>query len=203
MSYVIISGSPRADSQTHRTAEYIFSQIAKKFPESSVALVDLHGAPLPMYDDTISDNSEVASLWNPISEKLTECTAAVFITPEWNGMAAPALKNMLLYLGKELAHKPVLLVSVVAGMTNGAYPIAELRMSSYKNPHICYIPNHVIVRNAGSCFIGDEPSDENKSDTVARSRIARSLEILGAYADALKTMRETLDNDWNEFPNGM
>ena len=50
------------------------------------------------------------------------------------------LLNIFLLCGNgEFSHKPGLIVSVSSG-NGGAYPIAELRSSSYKNTHIMWIP---------------------------------------------------------------
>ena len=39
-----------------------------------------------------------------------------------------------------------LIVSISSG-NGGAYPISELRSSSYKNSHILWIPENIIIRN--------------------------------------------------------
>jgi len=156
-----------------------------------------------MFDASMDSNTVLQDLWNPISERLAECTAAIFVTPEWNGMASPALKNFCMFVDSELAHKPVLLVSVTAGMTNGAYPIAEMRMSSFKNADICYIPNHIIIRSAGHCFHGDIALDDNKADKTARDRIEKTLKILSAYSEALMIMRKNSGDVLDVFAFGM
>ena len=69
------------------------------------------------------------------------------ISPEWAGMAPAHLKNFLLMCdGGELAHKPAQLIGVSSGM-GGAYPIAELRMSGYKNNFLMWLPDHMRVGN--------------------------------------------------------
>ena len=74
------------------------------------------------------------------------------MTPEWNGMATPAIKNFFLYFSSSvLFHKPALIVTVSAGH-GGAYPVIELRSSGYKNTKLCYIPEHVIIREAANVF---------------------------------------------------
>ena len=76
-------------------------------------------------------------------------------------MVPAKLKNFLLYCSKdELAHKPALLVSVSAGL-GGSYPIAELRISSYKNNRLCYLPENVIIRNIET-FLNDKNKKEVK-----------------------------------------
>ncbi len=57
------------------------------------------------------------------------------------------LKNFFLMFSRfELGHKPAMIVAVSSG-DGGAYPVAELRMSSYKNNRICYIPEQLNLRN--------------------------------------------------------
>ena len=68
--------------------------------------------------------------------------------PEYGGMATPNSKTFLVFNNGELFHKPGLIISVSSG-TGGAYPISELRSSSYKNSHIMWIPEHIIIRNVG------------------------------------------------------
>ncbi|MCV5978616.1 NAD(P)H-dependent oxidoreductase, partial [Escherichia coli] len=81
------------------------------------------------------------------------------MTPEWHGMATPALKNfLLLTTANELAHKPALLVSVSVSI-NGVYPISELRMTGSKNNHVCFLPDHLIVRKSDKLIDQDANSD--------------------------------------------
>ena len=85
--------------------------------------------------------------WNSISENLSNADGFILVVPEYGGMATPAAKNIFLLSGNgEFAHKPGLIVSISSG-NGGAYPIAELRSSSYKNTHIMWIPENIIIRN--------------------------------------------------------
>jgi hypothetical protein len=119
---------------------------------------------------------------------------------EWHGLPGPALKNFFLYAGlSELGHKPALLVGVSAGL-GGAYPITELRSSSYKNSRILYLPEQLIVRNVESMFNTEFPSDE--SDVRIRARADWTLQILCQYDDALRTMRTAIKHP-PEFSTGM
>lgn len=107
--------------------------------------------------------------------------AFIFITPEWHGMATPALKNfLLLTTADELSHKPVLLSSVSASI-NGVYPISELRMTGNKNNHACFLPDHLIFRNVDSLM-----QDDNKiNEEGFQQRCEYTLQLLAAYAQAL------------------
>ena len=71
-----------------------------------------------------------------ISDSLSSSDGFIIVVPEYGGMATPNAKNFfLLFNNGELFHKPGLIISISSG-TGGAYPISELRSSSYKNSHI-------------------------------------------------------------------
>jgi NAD(P)H-dependent FMN reductase len=126
--------------------------------------------------------------------------ALILGTPEWQGMATPQAKNFfLLSSSQQLGHKPGLLVSVSAGR-GGAYPIAELRASSYKNTRIVWMPEHLIVRDVPSVLNRDAP--ESPDDEWIRDRIDYALTHLIHYASALSTIRDQLPRD-ARFSNGM
>ena len=113
------------------------------------------------------------------------------------------LKNFFLLFNKyELGHKPALIVAVSSG-SGGAYPVAELRMSSYKNNRLCYIPEHVIIRDVEKVFNQDAKDNDERSDTFYKNRLNWSLEILLGYGKALKSMRETTNIHHEKFANGM
>ena len=66
-------------------------------------------------------------------------------------MVPAALKNFFLLWAAtgELSHKPALPCAVSAG-EGGAYVISELRMSSYKNNRLCWLPEQLIARQVKS-----------------------------------------------------
>ena len=118
--------------------------------------------------------------------------------PEYGGMATPAAKNIFLLCGNgEFAHKPGLLVSVSSG-NGGAYPIAELRSSSYKNTHIMWIPENIIIRNVEEFNLGNH--GENIPEWLD-NRIDYVLKLLLVYAANMKPIRELINR--KDFGNGM
>ena len=91
----------------------------------------------------------------------------------------------------------------VSSGTGGAYPIAELRASSYKNCRIAWIPEHLIVRHADSVLNTPEPIESSdQADLWIRDRVDFALEHLTLYADALSKIRDRLPED-TRFGNGM
>mgnify|MGYP003647649837 CR=1 FL=1 len=189
----LIAGSNRPDAQSGKVARYLAARLQALGAESDI--IDLAAEPLPLWP-TEADNNP----WPGMAEKLRAAQAVVVITPEWHGMACPALKNLFLYAGRrELAHKPGLLVAVSGGQ-GGAYPIAEMRSSSYKNCRLCYMPEHLIIRHVES-VMGEQEGGED--DKRIRARADWSLQLLLDYAGAMRELHEKHRSPPPDFMNGM
>jgi NAD(P)H-dependent FMN reductase len=201
MKIAIIAGSHRREAESARVARYLEQQV-KALGVDDTYVLSLSANPLPLWDEGVwSGDEKWQALWGPIAGELKSADALVVVAPEWSGMVPAGLKNFFLLCGADvLAHKPGLIVTVSAG-AGGTYPVAELRMSSYKNTRLCYIPDHVIVRNVGQMLQGDQPGDEQ--DAQVRSRITYSLRVLCEYARALKLVRDSGVIDLKTFPYGM
>jgi NAD(P)H-dependent FMN reductase len=202
MKYAIISGSHRPQSQSGKVARFIAARLAELNPEASSYVLDLGKTPLPLWDESIwNGDPKILDAWKPVSAELSRSDAVIVIAPEWSGMVPAALKNLFLYASDgSLYHKPGLIVGVSASR-NGAYPVAELRVSSYKNTHIQYISEHVIVRHVGDVLNDSAPQSED--DTLLRKRMDYSLSVLAEYAKALRLVRESGVLNRKEFPYGM
>lgn len=203
MKIAIISGSHRHNSQSMKVAQHIETTLKDGICDETW-LYSLEGNPLPLWDEGVWDGEQQwLDLLNPLREQLSSCDALVVITPEWHGQVPAGLKNFFLLFGKnELAHKPALIVSVSAG-DGGAYPVAELRMSSYKNSRLCYIPEQVIIRHVESILNDNEADNDTRSDPYIRERLQWSLKILAQYGSALKTVRDSGVTETDKFGNGM
>ena len=197
LNIALVAGSGRSNSQSGKVARFLRQRLIQlgQTSEESSSLIDLGLAPLPLWP------SEDAGPWSLYSQQLKDAVALVIVAPEWNGMACPAIKNFFIYASKaELAHKPGLLVGVSSGI-GGAYPISELRASSYKNCRLCYLPEHLIVRQVEQRL--NMPQAASEEDQRLRARIDYALDILAKYATALKPVRETIDMSNAAFANGM
>ena len=204
MKISIISGSSRNNSQSEKIARYVQTTLEENKLCDETWLFSLKGNPLPLWDESIWDgNAEWQERLQPISEQLAASDGFVVISPEWHGQVPSGLKNFFLMWGKgELAHKPALIVTVSSG-DGGAYPVAELRMSSYKNNRLCYIPEQVIVRNAESVLNEREADNNPDADQYFRSRFVYALGVLKEYAVALRQVRDSGAADLGVFKNGM
>lgn len=202
MKIGIISGSHRNPSQSDKVARYMHQQLVSMGMDGWI--FSLADNPLPLWDQSIWENDEG---WNsrlaPIKKELTACDGFIVISPEWHGQVPAGLKNFFLLFSRfELGHKPAMITAVSSG-DGGAYPVAELRMSSYKNNRLCYIPEQLILRNVEKILNPNSSDNDESSDAYFRARIDWSLSVLEGYARALATMRETTEIFNDKFSNGM
>lgn len=204
MKIAIISGSHRVNSQSEKVSRYIEKTLLDNEQCDDTWLFSLADNPLPLWEEGIWDKDPAwEERLNPIREELQSCDGLVIVAPEWHGQVPAGLKNFFLMVSRfDVGHKPAMIVAV-SSADGGSYPVAELRMSSYKNNRILYIPEHVIVRNVES-VLNENPADNNEgADSYFRERISWSLDVLLAYAGALKPVRESGITLNAKFGNGM
>jgi NAD(P)H-dependent FMN reductase len=206
MKIGVICGSHREQSQSEKIGRYAATQLKDKGLADEVFVYSLAGNPLPFWDEGLWQGE---ARWEEaigiLRAELDSCDGFVVVTPEWHGMVPAGLKNFfLLWPGSHvLAHKPALIIAVSGGAGGGAYPVAELRMSSYKNTRLCYLPEHLIVRNAGSVFNDDATENDPKSHDYLHGRLLYGLDMLREYALALAQVRATGKTSLETYTNGM
>ena len=199
MKISIISASHRINSQSKKISGIIQDNLKKIDSKLYAEVLDLADAGLPLWSPEKKDGKGIwGETWNLISENLNNSDGFVLVVPEYGGMATPAAKNIFLLCGNgELAHKPGLIVCVSSG-NGGAYPISEIRSSSYKNPHIMWIPENIIIRNVEEFNPGDHGTNipewlDNRIDYV--------LKLFLTYVSNMKPIREIVNR--KDFGNGM
>jgi len=204
MKISIISGSHRNSSQSEKIGHHIESVLRKDFDDIEPYLYSLAGNPLPLWEQSIwEQDKEWLERLAPLKKQFSESDAFVIIAPEWHGQVPAGLKNFFLMFNRfELGHKPAYIIGV-SSSTGGAYPVTELRMSSYKNNRLCYIPEHLIVRDCEKVFNENPEENDPDSDPYYRSRLNWGLGILIGYGKALKEMRESTQIHHDDFGNGM
>ncbi|MEN0106675.1 MAG: NAD(P)H-dependent oxidoreductase [Pseudomonas sp.] len=196
VSIALIVGSSRANSQSAKVAAYLGQRLQALGLCAAPQVIDLARSPLPLWP-----GEDLNGVWNDHAQVLREADAVVVLAPEWHGMAAPAIKNLFMFAGyRELGHKPALLVSISSGQ-GGAYPLSEMRASSYKNNRVCYLPEHLIVRQVESVMNAGEA--HSSDDQRIRQRADWTLQMLAHYAQAMQPLRGLITMDNAEFANGM
>jgi len=199
MKISIISTSHRKNSQSKRISN-IFKNVIFKINNSTECFnLDMFDSNIPLWT---SEKKENSNFWEKefkkISLELNSSDGFIFIVPEYGGMAAPNSKNFFLVFNNgELFHKPGLIVSISSG-NGGAYPISELRSSSYKNSHIMWIPENIIIRNVEQF----SPGKHGKSiPPWIDNRITYSCDLLLKYSKYLKPIQKYINR--KDFSNGM
>ena len=199
MKISIISASHRKNSQSKKISGFLQNYLSNIDSKSNTYILDLADAALPLWSPKKKDGKGIwGETWNSISENLNNSDGFVLVVPEYGGMATPSAKNIFLLCGNgELAHKPGLIVSVSSG-NGGAYPISELRSSSYKNTHIMWIPENIIIRNVEEF----NPGAHGKNiPEWLDNRIDYALKLLLTYASNMKPIRKIVNR--KDFGNGM
>ena len=191
-SIAVVVGSPRARSYSARLASHVAGLLRDPLGAPVVETIDLGCAKIPPWSEDFDRGPRQAiDSWCPVSATLSRSDGFVVVVPEWSGMAPPGLKNLFLLCDGtfELADKPALLVGVSSG-SGGASPLAELRMSSYKNTRICYIPEQVIVRDVETLFDGDAFVESPEAKRL-EAQLVHALGLLLSYAEALTLVRNS------------
>ena len=199
MKISIISASHRPNSQSKKISGILQNNLSNIDSKLDTFFLDLADIALPLWSPEKKNGKGIwGDAWNSISSNLYKSDGFILVVPEYGGMATPAAKNIFLLCGNgEFAHKPGLLVSISSG-NGGAYPIAELRSSSYKNTHIMWIPENIIIRNVEEFNPGSH--GKNIPDWLD-DRIDYVLNLLLAYTSNMKPLRRIINR--KDFGNGM
>ena len=195
----IISASHRQKSQSKKVSDTLQRQLKKMEPLLNLFCLDLALCDLPLWSPGKKLGEGIwGETWKNISDNFKKSDGFIFVVPEYGGMATPNSKNLFLLCGEgELAHKPSLIVSVSSG-NGGSYPIADLRSFSYKNTHIMWIPENIIIRNV------EEYNPGSHGEAIPEwldNRIDYTLKLLLAYSSNMKPLRDIINR--KDFGNGM
>ncbi len=199
MKISIISASHRMNSQSKKISRFLINNLLNIDSELDTFSLDLADVALPLWSPEKRDGKGIwGETWISISRNLDNSDGFVLVVPEYGGMATPAAKNIFLLSGNgEFAHKPGLIVSISSG-NGGAYPISELRSYSYKNTHIMWIPENIIIRNVEEF----NPGSHGKNiPEWLDNRIDYVLKLLLTYALNMKPLKEIINR--KDFGNGM
>jgi NAD(P)H-dependent FMN reductase len=193
MKISIICASQQNDSQSLKISQYL--QKILHISNTDTYILELAKNPLAFAETEYPGEEKIIELktqerLEQILPELESSDGFIFVSPEWSGMATPMLKNLILHTEHEFSHKPVLLTTVSASH-GGAFPIAELRMSGYKNTLYNIIPEHLIIRNVQkvlNTFEIDEQID-SREDVFLKKRTRFAVNLLLKYAKALQIVR--------------
>lgn len=182
----VIIGSTRPTRRGPAVAAW-FAGFAKQHGKFDVETVDLLDFKLPVYDEpkhpaTRQYEHEHTKRW---SAKIAAADAFVFVHPEYNYFAPPALVNALDYIYAEWNYKPAGLVSY-GGISGGLRAAQSLKLI-LTTLKVVPLTEGVPVPNFNS-MIGDDGTFA-PTDPV-REGATKMLDELYRWAEALKPMRK-------------
>ncbi len=203
MEIALICGSQRPDSESARVGHFLERRLHEEGLCEATWRLELGETPLPLWRPGVQQDPAHGERLAELGERLAAADGLVIISPEWCGMVPGALKNFFLLWGPDqLANKPALPVAV-SSEDGGAYPIAELRMSSYKNSRLLYVPENLIVRWVGERLHKTLSAEHPEADRMLRERADYALGQLCAYAKALAPQRASGALDVGNYDSGM
>ncbi len=202
---VIVSGSHRPEGNSPRIARHIEKELQKR--GHSTYVLDLAQVELPFWDEGMWGTEGLKdkwSVWEPHRGEIAKAEGLVLVAPEYHGNVPSRLINVLLLLGNGAvaAHKPALLVSVSSSV-GGAYVIHQLRGNAAKNNRMLFLPEHLIVRDAGNVFTSDVKPEHKSANDYMQSRLEWVLTQLEDYIPALNAVRKAGHTQDSRFANGM
>lgn len=198
MKLSIISSSLRLESQSKRIAKILYNRIKMINDKCDIFSIDLINENCPFWSNNKENNDFYKNKWAKISQNFQNSKGFILVVPEYGGMASPLSKNLFLMCENgEFFHKPGLIVSISSGI-GGAYPISELRSSSYKNSHILWLPENLIIRNV------EQFNPDNHGGDIPSwldERMDYCLSLLLEYSMCLDPIQKIINK--KDFKNGM
>ena len=127
MKICIVSSSTRPERNSHRVA--LALQQAFTGAHFIVDLVDLKEEHMPLFSQRFTEMSDPERSLVELHERISVAGAFVFVTPEYNGGAAPALKNFIDTFAKgPFSGKPVGVATVSTGSMGGMRAAQQLQL---------------------------------------------------------------------------
>lgn len=195
MNICIISGSSRQQSSSLNVSKYVKSQFEALGQDIELSIFNLADHDLPMWTETTD-----VSQYSELKSQLEQADGFVFVVPEWHGMAPPAVKNLFFLFGGVFRHKPAYLIGISSG-TGGRYPLQEMRMSTYKNSFINYIPVNAVIDRVNKVI--SEQGEYVAETEFVRNRVDEGVKLLAEYTKAFTTIRQSEIVTEKRFPNGV
>ena len=124
MNIEIISGSARRESLTVRAA-YAVQKWLQKNSQHNIGIIDCREHQLPWMEKVFNSPDNTPDPWKPLFERVFKADAFIFVTPEYNGSYAPALKNLVDHFPKQL-HKTLGVVTASNGALGGMRAAQQL-----------------------------------------------------------------------------
>ncbi len=182
-SIAIVTGSTRPNRQSLDVAQWV-QGIAAERADAQYTLVDIAEQGLPLLDEPLPPSfgqytQEHTRAWSTL---IAPFDGYVFITPEYNHAAPPALTNAISYLFEEWGNKAAGFVSY--GSAGGVRAVENLRV-------IAAELRLATVRTSPALTLADDFKDyvEFAPRPFFADLVGQTLDELVAWSGALRTLR--------------
>lgn len=143
MKIEIISGSPRANSITHRVAIYLKNWL-KQNSEHEVNIIGMKDWNVPAVQSVWVSLDKVPVEFKPLAERIFNADAFILVSPEYNGAYSPAMKNLLDHFPKQ-HHKPFGIITASPGAMGGIRAAQQLlllvpALFAVASPYMLIVP---------------------------------------------------------------
>jgi NAD(P)H-dependent FMN reductase len=126
MNIVILSGSPRQGSLTHRVALHL-NQRLQEITEHNIQLVSLQDIELPPIQAVWSSVEKAPEQFRSLAETMFSADAFILVSPEYNGSYSAALKNLIDFFPKQ-HRKPFGVVTASPGALGGIRAAQQMQL---------------------------------------------------------------------------
>ena len=181
---LVVYGSVRSERRGIRAARFIVSECRTRGHE--VALVDPVEYPLPLLDKMYKEYPKggAPAVMERLAALIVPADGVVVVSGEYNHSIPPALSNLLDHFLEEWFWKPSAIVCYSAGPFGGVRAAMQLRMMLAEIGTVS-IPSLFPVPRVQDAFA----EDGTPTDPSMRTRVAKFLEELEWYGEALRTHR--------------
>ncbi len=135
MKIEIISGSPRKESLTRRVAIHL-QECLKNCTTHDIGLIDLQEWNLPPIESVYSSVENTPDKFKPLTKRMFEANAFIFVSSEYNGSYSSAMKNLLDHFPKQ-HHKAIGIVTAAPGGMGGIRAAQQMQLLSNALFGIC------------------------------------------------------------------
>jgi len=126
MNIVIISGSARIGSLSHRVALHLQHHLEHK-TNHQISIVNLQDWSLPPVQSVWSSVEKTPIEFKPLAQTMFDAEAFILISPEFNGSYSPAMKNLIDQFPKQ-HHKAFGIVTASPGAMGGIRASQQMQL---------------------------------------------------------------------------
>ena len=129
MKIVILSGSPRGNSITHRLALHL-QIVLQTETEHEVDIIDCREIVMPQLQTVFTSVETTPEKYKSIATLMFGADAFIFVTPEYNGSYPASLKNLIDHFPKQ-HHKVFAIATASPGGLGGVRAALQLQELIY------------------------------------------------------------------------